>query len=371
MLSMGKRAGDGRITSSVFCFLVAALAGCGSGAPEAEQAARPDPATGPRASTVTMRVAVDLPDTLARACEAWANARSARIEWIAIDDSVTLATLREVAAEALDAQLLADDLRAFSAAGEARAAELWLGEVGQRDARTFGLAWRASLHALRGAGSLDWAALPRLGNDVHLSQDQLGDTFLALVASLGGAQAGTLDAGSDAAMEALAFLTDLSARVTVDPVDEPVSPQGSTAFTAMRADPRRGDQWRSLPTPDADSSGAVLARPRLLVLPRGGDHLDLGDELARWLTEPAQMQLLFAHDPVPTPLLRTMDSKSSSQAAVLALREFAVAAPYRGVDAVRWNVLLDEAVQAAVSRRRHPEAALAEAERRRKERVEP
>lgn len=371
-MRVGKRVRRVRVASSVSCFLMmAALVGCGGKTPEAEQTGSPETAAGPRASTVTMRVAVDLPDTLARATEAWASERSAHIEWIAVDDSVTRATLREVPAESLDALLLAKGLRAFSAAGEARATELWLGEVGQRDARTYGLAWRASLHALRGAGRLDWAALPPLGYGLHLRQDQLADTFLGLVATLGGARDGTLDAGSEAAMEALTFLTDLIARVTIVPASGPLTAMGSTAFVATHADPRRGEHWRTLPAPQADSSGAVLARPRLLVLPRGGDHLDLGDELARWLTEPAQMQLLFAHEPVPTALLRTLPANSPAEAAVLALRAFAVAAPYRGVDAAQWNALLDEAVQAAAWQRRNPEAALAEAERRRRERVEP
>ena len=332
-----------------------------------------EPAT--LATAVVLGVAVDLPDTLRQACEQWAQQRSARIEWLdATGDAAALgrATLREIRAPELEALVAGEALRAYGAAGEDTAANVdlvgGLARVGDRGGTTWGLPWRARLHALRAPGALDWAGLARTGADLGLQENRLDEVFLAFAAAAGALDrgSGVLDTEAPAAVEALAFLTRLAARATV--TDEATLRDAVAAgeLEAVAVDVRLDDAGlppaHGFPGPTADDPAVVLAHPRLLVLPRGGDHVDLGAELALWLCAPEQAALLARAAPSWIPLVSEVEG---ADATVLALREKAVSVPHGGSDAVRWNAILDEAVRAAVERRRSPEAALAEARHRR------
>lgn len=329
----------------------------------------------PDTQAFILRVAVDVPAALERACEEWAQQRRARIEWVEPGSVTGMPTLVEIEADVLDSLREAGEIRAFTTDVNERTGAPWLADIGQRDGRTWAIAWRARLIALRGPALGGWADLSRLRDgELGLDQAHLLDVYLALAASTGACgrpdSVVAFDPEDARVLEALTFFTDLSARARVAPAaDLLAASASSTIATATRLD--RGGVWQTFPAPDTDSTGAVLARPLLLAVPRGGEHRDLGEELARWLAQPEQAAMLLAHDPVHVPLAREVQGTDPTQREVLALRAHAFAAPYLGSDARAWNGVLNEVVRAAVERRRNPEDALEEAVRWRRERSEP
>jgi hypothetical protein len=364
-----------RIT--LFTSTLVAVLGAGCGQSERERPAVPAAEIEvPDTQAFTLRVAIELPAALERACEAWASERRARIEWVAPGEITVAPTLIEIEADALDSLREAGELRTFSGDVHARTAASWLADVGERDGRMWAIAWRARLIALRGPAMNGWADLARLDDrGLGLDEAHLLDVYLALTASTGACgrpdSVMAFDPSDPRAVEALTFFTDLSARARIAPADELLDGGMASAAIATTTRHDRRARWQSFPAPDSDSTGAVLARPRLLVVARGGEHRDLGEELATWLGEPEQAALLLEHDPDHVPLARAAQGADDTQRAVLALRERAFAAPHLGTDARAWNAILDASVRAAVERRRHPEAALEEAARWRRERSGP
>lgn len=318
------------------------------------------------ATSVELRVAVDLPDTLRRAAEAWASSRRARITWAA-PPTVDGMALAEVDVAEVYGLATRGALRAMPAAAlDAH----WLGEAGRVGGQAHGLPWRAEVTALAARGGTTWPDLARLGDGLLIVEGHEAAAFYALAAASGVDIAPgvthDVDLRTTAGVEALAFLRRLAVRArSVAPSE--AWPDGVAAALLGSSQRDRLPEAlvvRAFSGPNDTAAPRVVARPRVLVAPVSGDHGDLGVELARWLASPQHASLLHADPSFGVSMHREVTDGDELEA-WLALREVACLPPTASEDAPAWNLALDEAVTAAIERRRAPRAALDEAWARR------
>lgn len=352
---------------TVFALIVfvVVLTGCG---PRNEP---PPPAeTTEAATSVALRLALDLPDTLQRAVERWADARRARVEWVA-PGTIENSTLAEVPLGALHALATTGALRPMP---EAVLSTQHLAAAGRVEGVVHGLPWRAELTALAIDGvapdAISWPDLARRGESLVLVAGHESHAFLALAAASGaGIEAGVVhdvDLRSDPAVEALTFLRRLAVRARRVDADA-AWPSGVDAVvlgSARRDAVPAGWAVTGLPGPESAEGARVLADVRVLVAPTSGDHGDLGIELATWIADPERASLLHANAADGLALCRDATADDATRA-WLDLFDAACLPPTASADAGTWNATLDEAVGAAIERRRAPRAALDEAWSRR------
>lgn len=341
--------------------LVCALSACGPSdepPPPAEETAD--------ASTVRLVIALDLPDTLQRAVEDWAAGHRARVEW-ASENEVESATLAEVEATRMHELVAAGALRPMP---DDALTSQWLAAAGRVDGTAYGLPWRAELTTLAADSPVDWPGLARAGEGLVMVAGCELTTYVALAAASGVAiqpgETHDLDLRTAEGVEALSFLRRLAVRARRVPAGDawPDDVRAALLTSEDRAALPAGLSVQGLPGPDVAGPRRSAARVRVLVVPVSGDHGDLGIELARWLAAPARSELLHARASDGLALHREV-SGDENLAPWLELRPQACLTPTASVDASAWNDVLDEAVQAAVERRRAPRAALDEAWARR------
>ena len=335
------------------------VTGCG----EREEPA-PPPAP-PAATSIRLAIAVDVPDTLRRAIEAWAGDRRAQVEW-RDPSSIEGATLAEVDAIGLVEGARADAWRPMPTGV---AEEFWFAAAGQWEGTTHGLPWRGTMTGVAARDPVDWPILARLGEALVIEPGTELDAFIALAAASGaGPRPGEphdVDLTGERSIEALSFLRRLATRARA--VD-PASTNWDAAFVTSASRDAVAEDVRiwGFPSIDGDGEGRAVAHPRVLVVPRTGDHGDLGIELARWLAAPARAVLLHGSPRHGIALHRDAGAATSTAAAEwVDLRARAVLLPTLGPDARAWVDELEQVVRAAIERRRSPDAALQEATARR------
>lgn len=375
-----------------------ALAGLGCGQGESE----PPPDTILPVQKVQLRVELmdPLPE-VASELVGWESRQGVEVHVVsraAEDTAATPPSLREIDLWELGTLVEGREVGTLPLSpDEVREAFLGVETTSGPRARLHAVPWRLDLLALAVPGPLEaegdtlghvssWEGLVALSRrvgpfalDAEDGGRQVG-AFLALLGSAGGSvldSTGAVRLETGPAVEALSFLAQLVQDGWRLPGDqlEAAFATGRAGIVPVDLDRlsrlRRGGgeaDLRLVPFPRAgDGRGEpyVLLRPRLLVLPRGGPHADLAADLALYLAKAP------ARDP-DSPILGAgrflaacRDAPAPSNpllAQAHALRELGRIQPVhprmRAVERA-----LQKAVVATLDRRRHPELALADADR--------
>jgi hypothetical protein len=305
--------------------------------------------------------------------------------------------LREIALSELGARVDAGDVRPLPAAVAARARALLGGEGCVRADTVYAVPFRLDLTALAirsGESAAEptplvptWESLATLtrtvgpfGVDASVGPRLLG-CYLPLLWSAAGAVIDTATGNprlrTDAGVEALSFLAQLvrdGARLPSADLERAfgerrvgVLPLDLARLRALRTVVTDVD-LQLVPFPragEARGEPAVLLAPRVLILPRGGPYADLAAELALVLAtlpsqDPASPVLgggrFLAVGPDAAPPTDPWLAQAH------ALRRWGKTMPLEP-RATAMEAAIEEAVDATLDRRRHPDLALSEADR--------
>jgi hypothetical protein len=375
--------------------LAAGLAACGKGEPE------PPRETTLPVQKVQLRVELMSPaPDLSGALRAWQSREGVEVVIDARDASTQTGqacALREVDVDELGALMATDEIEAF-ATSSAELQSRFLGtDPCVRDGEVYAIPWRTDFLALAARGRVvaesdsveavpSWQALAHLTREVGPvavdtdSGARLVHSYLALLWSAGGAvvdsTTGRTKLQTEAGIEALSFLARLvqdGSRLPADEV-EPAFARGDAGVVPV--DLARLHRLRSadseseitlIPFPafgPGRGQPQVFLRPRVFVLPRGGPHADLAADLALLLAaQGMNRDDSPSAEPRFLPVLRDVERPSDALlAAAFDLRDLGRTLP-ANPRASAIHAALERAVVATLDRRRHPELALADADR--------